>query len=78
MVTVMSEDGLREGGITFDWAIPHEWFARASKKAGFNLSGHVVWAYPKGMLFGEPVALTKEVADKLGDTNFWLPEEGTV
>ena len=75
MIKVMSEKELRSEGITFDWAMPHEWFTRASKKAGVNLSGHVVWAYPKGFLFGEPVALTQEVADKLGDTNFFLAEE---
>jgi len=43
---------------TFDFAVPISWMTPASKLADCNLSGHVVWNYPSGSMFGEPFGLT--------------------
>ena len=64
---VMSEKDLEKSQVTFDWATPQDWCNKASDLAGFNLSGHIVWAYFSGSMFGEPVALSQDVADKLVD-----------
>ena len=43
----------------YDWAMPQEWFNKASKLTGHNPSGHVVWLYDEqARVFGRPYGLT--------------------
>ena len=44
-------------GITVDSALPQDWVNMCTD-AGFDPRPHVVWAYPKGSIFGEPRPVT--------------------
>ena len=44
-------------GITVDSALPQVWVDAATDR-GFDPRPHVVWAYPKGSVFGEPRPIT--------------------
>jgi len=42
----------------FDWAMPQEWFDKASNISGHNPSGHVVWLYDRiAPVFGRPYGI---------------------
>ena len=43
--------------ITVDSALPQDW-VNSCTDAGFDPRPHVVWAYPKGSIFGEPRPVT--------------------
>ena len=51
-------------GITYDTAIPIDWFNQALGR-DFNPGGQIVWGYPKGYLFGTPLPLTVEAVNYL-------------
>ena len=44
-------------GITVDSALPQDWVDLCTG-LGFDPRPHVVWAYPKGSIFGEPRPIT--------------------
>jgi hypothetical protein len=44
-------------GVTVDSALPEAWVDHCTDW-GFNPRPHVVWAYPKGSIFGEPRPVT--------------------
>ncbi len=46
-----------EGVESFDWAMPQDWFELAVGVSGDNPSGHVVWSYDGGSMFGQPVGI---------------------
>ena len=47
---------------SYDYALPLDWFKPACQRAGFNLSGHIVWDYSKQGhgLIGLPRATTRQ------------------
>lgn len=50
--------------VTFDTALPQDWVNHITKM-GFDPRGQVVWAYPRGTLFGLPMPLTEEARTAL-------------
>ena len=42
-------------GMTYDCALPQEWVDAGRCHA----IGHVIWGYPKGSIFGMPMAITE-------------------
>jgi hypothetical protein len=52
-------------GLTYDDALPQEWL-NAVQLRGLDPRGHVVWAYPKGSLFGNPMPRDAEGIEILG------------
>lgn len=51
----------------YDWAMPQEWFNKASDLTGYNPSGHVVWLYDsQSPIFGRAYGIT--------DTGRWICE----
>jgi len=37
---------------TYDTALPQDWYDEATNLTGINPSGHIVWAYEDGSIFG--------------------------
>ena len=48
----------------FDTALPQDWVNLTTAR-GFDPRGQVVWAYPRGTLFGLPMPLTQEARSAL-------------
>ena len=60
--------------VPYDVALPQDWVNHITK-TGFDLRGKVVWAYPKGTVFGMPMPLTEEARSALIGLNERLWEE---
>ena len=42
---------------TYDTALPQDWYDEATNLTGINPSGHIVWAYEDGAVFGSAFAV---------------------
>lgn len=49
---------------TFDTALPIHW-VRACRARRFDPTGSIVWGYPQGFIFGQPLPLTLEAMLRL-------------
>lgn len=57
-------------GVTFDTALPQDWWDYVRNKTGRSPSGHFVWAYdPPYRTMGRPCAITTEGNDLLARYN---------
>ena len=60
--------------VTFDTALPQDWVNHIISQ-GFDPRGQVVWAYPKGTVWGLPMPLTEEARSALIGLNQHIWEE---
>ena len=58
----------------FDTALPQDWVNHIISQ-GFDPRGQVVWAYPKGTVWGLPMPLTEEARSALIGLNQHIWEE---
>ena len=61
----ISKKELNSSKLNYDYAIPQDVFEDIAKKTGKNPSGHVVWIYPDGTIFGGPTPVSQEGAEIL-------------